>query len=530
MLTGNPFLQRPAALRAASPCRPRRGFTLIELILVLAVGSMITLLSFQGMKRDTESNQARIVGQQMQTVGRAVDTYIASRYTPISQLQGAAGGASDPGPRTCSGTTCTITIQTLVSEGLLPVTYQNLNSYGSGYNITLNVTGTAPNWNVVGVVTTAKPWTVGGVTRYDLLGRAMAAAGADSGMSRSSASRIDGYGGVWNAPITISPALGLLGFQVGTGTGLYSVYLRRDGTLPMTGDLNLSDGTNHNIINASNVTGTGRFTSAQTYTNYVNLAGNLDMTGTATIQGSANVNGQVVAQGMIWSANSLQTAGGVSANGEIYSGTTVQTPGTMWAGGNITANGMIWSANSLQTAGGVSANGEIYSGTTVQTPGTMWAGGNITGNYLIPSGSASVGGSCSPSGAIGTDGSQTLFCKNGGWSSAGSATVSAPTVLVSAAAKNQSYCFTMPKAAVVTTSALGTVTTTVDGVVVGFSVGVSGQNSDVEIGTSVTVFAPAGASVCSSSALVTAYGGGPNQIVTKTINGAGFLMVATYLN
>ncbi|WP_152603280.1 MULTISPECIES: hypothetical protein [Burkholderia] len=110
------------------------------------------------MKSDTESNQARIVGQQMQTVGQAVDTYIANRYTPISQLQNAAGGAGDPGPRTCSGTTCAIMIQTLVNEGLLPATHQNPNSFGARYNITLSVSGTSPNWDVTGLVATPQPW------------------------------------------------------------------------------------------------------------------------------------------------------------------------------------------------------------------------------------------------------------------------------------------------------------------------------------------------------------------------------------
>jgi prepilin-type N-terminal cleavage/methylation domain-containing protein len=521
MLHGNHLPLEPAALRAASPRRPRRGFTLIELILVLSVGSMIMMLSFQGMKRGTENDQARIVGQQMQEVGRAVDTYIASRYTPISQLQSAAGGAADPGPRTCSGTTCTITVQTLVNEGLLPATYKNLNSFGAGYTITLNVTGTSPNWNVVGVVTTDKPWTVGGVVRYDLLGQAMATAGADSGMSRSSAARIDGYGGVWTAPITTGQALGLLGFQVGTGTGLYSVYLRRDGTLPMTGDLNLSDGTNHNIINANNVTGTGRFTSAQTYTNYVNLAGNLDMTGTATVGGSLGVTGATTVGQNLTVNGSSHIAGGESVGGTITAGGNLATNGLSpsdfpsgsggglrtWdvdAGGTVgvgvgtaglpfgntanaayaagmTRNGDMWANGSLAVQGSgrvgglLATNGfdphdvpstwaggirtwDIAAGGTVMagyksgnasgndwqkmgaagitqnfgpysgTRGYLWAnsdadiGGTLTANYLVPKGTATVGGSCSPNGVIGTDGNQTLFCANGTWTASGTIT------------------------------------------------------------------------------------------------------------
>ncbi len=62
MLHGNPHTLEPAALRVPASIRSHRGFTLIELILVRSVGSMISLLSFQDMKRDTESNQARSSG------------------------------------------------------------------------------------------------------------------------------------------------------------------------------------------------------------------------------------------------------------------------------------------------------------------------------------------------------------------------------------------------------------------------------------------------------------------------------------
>lgn len=300
-------LRRPFRARART-----KGFTLLELMLVLSVGAMITLLTFQGMKRENEAVQARAVGDEMRIVGTAVNNYISARYTQITQLTTAPGTTDDPGPRTCAGSVCTITVTTLVNEGMLPNNYQNNNSFGSGYAIRLVVSGVAPNWKVDGLVTTTTPWTMGGVMRYDLLGQAMREAGPDSGMTRAVATQMDGYNGIWSetgATFNNISQLGLLGFRAGYGSSLYSAYLRRDGTLPMTGDLNMSDGTNHSIDNVGNVTGTGTLTMNQVYTNYANVNGNVDILGSESVGGNVGVSGNAAVAGTV-SAGRVVVPGG----------------------------------------------------------------------------------------------------------------------------------------------------------------------------------------------------------------------------
>jgi hypothetical protein len=61
---------------------------------------------------------ASAVGQQMKQIGEAVNGYINIRYDKLSTLSNAAGTGTDPGPRTCSGSVCEITYQTLINEGL----------------------------------------------------------------------------------------------------------------------------------------------------------------------------------------------------------------------------------------------------------------------------------------------------------------------------------------------------------------------------------------------------------------------------
>ncbi len=78
--------------------------------------------------------------------------------------------------------------------------------------------------------------------RYDLIGKAMQTAGVDSGMTQST-TVISGMQGQWqesSSNFSNITGSGLLGFRTGFNSALYSIYLRRDGTLPMTMPLMIS--------------------------------------------------------------------------------------------------------------------------------------------------------------------------------------------------------------------------------------------------------------------------------------------------
>lgn len=182
---------------------------------------------------------ANAVGQQMKQIGEAVNGYINIRYDKLSTLTSSSSQSSDPGPRVCNASGCEITYQTLVNEGLLPASYTGINAQKSSYKIILKRSGISPNYVVNGLITTTLPWMEGDKYRYDLLGRAMQAAGIDSGMTQS-ATLASGLQGSWKEASTdysnITSA-GLMAYRVGYDSTMYSVYLRRDGTLPMTGIL-----------------------------------------------------------------------------------------------------------------------------------------------------------------------------------------------------------------------------------------------------------------------------------------------------
>lgn len=327
-----------------------KGFTLLELVLVLGVGASITFMKFQDMVNDQEYTQARLAGEQIKQLGEAVNKYISIRYDKISTLTNAAGTGIDPGPRTCSSTTnvCAITYQTLVNEGLLPTTYSGMNNFRSGYNITLKRTGASPNYVVNGLVSTSGAWINNGKVRYDLLGRAIQSAGIDSGMSKST-TQADGYNGMWTASFAdygVSAPAGILTYRVGYDSALYSIYLRRDGTLPMTGDLDMG---NHDIENARNIiaSGGGQFGGNVT-TNGIDpsdlpqgWAGGIrtnDVVATATI--GAVPYGKTAASVASTSdmATYMDRFGNIWASNSIGSAKTINAGTTINAGGEITAH------------------------------------------------------------------------------------------------------------------------------------------------------------------------------------------------
>lgn len=248
--------------------RLKKGFTLVEIALVLSIAAIAGFVAFSQIVRGQELMKAQFAGSQIKQLGEAVNAYISNHYDTLSTLTNSTGSSSDVGPRTCVTSTnlCTITTTTLTNEGLLPSSYSGKNVYGSGYNILLKRTGTSPYYKINGMIATDTSLKIGNNIRYDLLGQAMQIAGIDSGMTRDSSSVVSGFNGSWSENYTnysnISK-LGLLAYQAGYGTYNYSVFLRRDGTLPMTGNLNMGS---NSILNSVDYTGSGNINTGGTIT------------------------------------------------------------------------------------------------------------------------------------------------------------------------------------------------------------------------------------------------------------------------
>lgn len=403
----------------------KKGFSLLELTLVLGVGTIVAFMKFQDMKNEQESILASAVGQQMKQIGEAVNGYINIRYDKLSTLSNAAGTGTDPGPRTCSGSVCEITYQTLINEGLLPSTYTGTNANKSSYKIILKRDGTSPNFVINGLITTSTAWIEGGKTRYDLLGKAMQTAGIDSGMTQS-ATLASGLQGAWKETSTVYSNItsaGLMAYRVGYDSAMYSVYLRRDGTLPMTGDLNMG-GNSINNIKDINASGTGNFDN------------NLNVSKDLTVGGVINSGKGIISNDYIYAK------GDFSTNGIAYVRKSVNAGENMYAVGNIgveadsnkkmaaalNADGTVYAKKAFVT------DGDIYANSGTVNASYVWASGNLNSNYIHSNGNinsdgrinagefvyingkVSTGGGCSPNGLQGRDDEgSALSCVNGLW-------------------------------------------------------------------------------------------------------------------
>lgn len=439
----------------------KRGFSLLELILALGIGSAMALLKFQDMKASQEDFTAKTAGEQIRQIGEAVNGYINLRYDKLSTLTSSSSQSNDPGPRTCNASECEITYQTLINEGLLPVSYSGLNIYKSSYKILLKRSGTTPNYVINGLVIATTAWKEGGKTRYDLLGKAMQTAGVDSGMTQST-TVISGMQGQWqesSSNFSNITGSGLLGFRTGFNSALYSIYLRRDGTLPMTGDLNMGG---NNINNAKNITasGTGSF------------GGNMTSGGTVTAAGQVvahNGYGDTIALGgdaagndyEIRLSNGTKPLSVFSPNAadyttvlNVYKNAKIQQrlatngldPNDLpsgWSGGlrtnDVYAAGTVGAGSGgvvnayINSAGNIYASNDINVGHQVNTQ-YVWASGNLNSNYihsngnidadgrlnagefLYINGKANVGSGCSPNGLQATASNGLLLsCVSSKW-------------------------------------------------------------------------------------------------------------------
>ncbi|WP_410736400.1 shufflon system plasmid conjugative transfer pilus tip adhesin PilV [Citrobacter freundii] len=419
----------------------KKGFSLLELILVLGVGSMMAFMRFQDMKTEQENVMAKAVGQQMKQIGEAVNGYINIRYDKLSTLTSSSSQSSDPGPRTCNGSGCEITYQTLINEGLLPVSYTGVNAQKSSYKIMLKRSGATPNYVVNGLITTTLPWSKSGKLRYDLLGKAMQEAGIDSGMTRTTSNAF-GYGGQWSetsANFNNITSAGQLAFRVGFNSALYSVYLRRDGTLPMTGNLNMGG---QSVYNAQDITAAGTTTTGILETNTATVGATLNVAGVTTLASDLNVSGNGQVNGNLNSNKTLSGAT-VTSRSETYTqnwfrtlgdgGIYFQKYGGGWNMGD-TATINAYGGKNVQTSAG-------FYGGYIKSTGNIDANGRVNaGEFIYINGQANVGWGCSPNGLQGrTPEGAILSCVNGVWKSS-SARIERTQFLVSSGSNYGDIC------------------------------------------------------------------------------------------
>lgn len=266
--------------------KSNKGFSLVELILVLGLSSLIFLGVLSMEKRRTETLKAEAAGQQVEEVGKALGLYISNQSSTLSS-----------GIALNSTVTIPLTVLQGVTSGsypgkqYLPLSFNSQNAFGTGYRLQIRNNG---GDSLTGMVITDAPVVdETGAVRYDWLGYAARVAGAQSGMSFFTGSQVTGLNAGWTIPNTQFSAITVAGqfayrsqFQ-----GNYDdVYLRRDGLFPMTGNLNMG---NHNIRDATDINFNGFLNGNMALLNsiqsgYITNSGNIYNAGNLFNDGNIN--------------------------------------------------------------------------------------------------------------------------------------------------------------------------------------------------------------------------------------------------
>lgn len=415
----------------------KKGFSLLEITLVLGIGTAMAFIKFQDMKNDQETILANTVGSQMKQIGEAANRYISIRFDKLSTLSSSSSQSSDPGPRICSADGCEITYQTLVNEGLLPARYTGINVQKSSYKILLKRAGISPNYVINGLIITTLPWSEGSRVRYDLLGRAMQAAGIDSGITQS-ATVASGTAGQWTESQSNYAginAVGLLAYRVGYDSSMYSVYLRRDGSLPMTGDLNMGG---QSINNIKDITSSGDVNAVSFNGSYGRFAKNVSVSEDLMVMGFSNFGKNVAMNSYLSVKNGVDSDSYVAAK---TNGSRIQIGG----GGSSNQNAVLLNVSGGAGDGYLSLNGDNNSSVKLdvwgsqklrgdlvlsasndgKTTGAITASGNISssgiisGLYLQPTSTAVAGTLCSSDGLMSKNSEGLILsCQNGIWKNA----------------------------------------------------------------------------------------------------------------
>lgn len=249
-----------------SPLRHKqRGLFLPGLAIAVVIISLIAGAFWAEYAKENVSRlgdqRAELVGARLAALDDAVKTYNSTFFTQIQRQQSAQrNGHTVPASRVRAPTVEDLSQMDLLRQELAtPLVY---NGRTIGFSIQLSVPTSdcmVPNCNVTSLVSSTAPMVeLHDQNTVNVRRAAIAAAVASQGRAGvslpESPDNFVGKDGVLVAP-NISNAPGLIAITNGYDSRGFLEFARRDGSLPMTGDINMQDdsGTRHSFRNVSDV-------------------------------------------------------------------------------------------------------------------------------------------------------------------------------------------------------------------------------------------------------------------------------------
>lgn len=245
------------------PTRLKRqaGYIMLEAALALPVAAGIMTYYLAEQRDRLTEDMAKIHGQHMRQIAAATNAYVTNHYDALTKP---SLGKITKKDGSLVADILNPTIQDLIDLGLLADSPSiSKPFYGGGYRIILTRGTGGDLGQVNGFVITTAPVAPGGEVSSKTIGRALEEIGFNglaTGLGGNPDNFLSSVGGklgfdLNNSLVFPSPpaaAKGLMAVRVGTGScttdsGLAcDVFLRRDGTRHMTGDLKMGSDDDHN--------------------------------------------------------------------------------------------------------------------------------------------------------------------------------------------------------------------------------------------------------------------------------------------
>jgi hypothetical protein len=342
------------------PQRSQGGFLLPQLAIAVLVMSLA--LAYAGNRYAQASldqgrdDKAKLIGERMANISDATKTYATTFFTQIQRSETVTRNGYSLAPQRLLAPTLT----DLSGLGFLPATAINpvvYNGQSIQFNVTMRINTdsgcTIPTCSLLFQVTTSAPLLIPNGNTVDIRRATIAATAAspgNAGVSMPSSMGGDpsvfvGNGGTVTGTNSGGVA-GLVSMSNGYDSQGFFEFLRRDGSLPMTGSLNMQDsaGAKHDIANANdigavNVAASGAVTS-QTVTSTARLRTGeyLQIDGVATqgtacspngLMGRNTIGATLACLSGVWAQIGITPGGGTAQLWKAVTGKSISCSATL---------------------------------------------------------------------------------------------------------------------------------------------------------------------------------------------------------
>lgn len=353
-------------------------------------------------------------GQQLDTLGAAVDAYVATNFRELVGQTTTGTMVGENGSAGMVAAALAPTVAELKTLGYLKANFNATNTYGGGYRVDLAKIGSCGSGayacSIGGTTSTSAGIMFRGVPDITALAAALKELGADGGFSKSaSPGTISGISAAWSATNPVGATAGVLAVRIGTDAARFNTSYRRDGGLPLTAALQMGGNKITGILAVdmtTNPTCTTKGDLAQDSTTGAPVYCN-GTPGTYKAIGGATA--------ATWVANYSALTATVTCNTAAKGQTYVVTTPTVGTGPRAyTCDGTAWQALAVNDSGALVVDGLLTVGKADGTSGGL----NIRRV-------ATVGDSCNAAvdGNVAQDSTGMLLtCQSGKWASVGGGT------------------------------------------------------------------------------------------------------------